>query len=265
MRYIAAFFIIVLTMSCNGQKTSYTTTNIFQLAPPQLITEQVLFKDSTRVVMNFSFPETTIHYTLDGSEVTTESMAYTAPITLNSTAVVKAKNFHQDFQSSPTVSISVARIYKNRASTTISITPEPHERYEANGAKSLTDSKKGSLQFSNDDTWLGFQTDTISLNMSFSKATHISKIVLSTMKSHGNWIFSPKAILVFSQGKKVGSTILPLASQQDIAELQFIQIPIKKQEYTTLKVLVVSLDEIPEWHQGKDTPAWTFIDEILIE
>ena len=206
-----------------------------------------------------------IKYTLDETEVLETSNTYNKPIWLNETTVVKANNFHPEFQSSTDAKLKVVKTNIKLKGSKIEISHVPNERYKGNGASTLSDHIKGTTAFANGNAWLGFQTDSVSIDINFSEEQTISKVTLSTLANHGAWIFLPKQIAIFSGTQEVGNMDIKKPKETDTARLEFIEIPIKENTYDNLRIVVSSVNKIPEWHQGKGTVAWFFTDEILVE
>ena len=104
------------TVKAKGFKSGYTpsetATGTYQytIAPSEQVATPVLspasgnFTDSMLVEISCATAGATIYYTKDGSEPTTSSMAYTAPLTLTKTRTVKAKAFKTGCNSSETAS-----------------------------------------------------------------------------------------------------------------------------------------------------------------
>ena len=267
MRYSGFIvFLIVLFISCSTEKkVDYLSSEKMRMASPILSADKLFFTDSVSVSMNFALPNSVIKYTLDNSKVTDQSKTYNTPILLTETTTISAKNYHPQFQSGNTTNLKVIKTNSKLTGSTISVNPSPNEKYQGSGASSFNDHKKGTASFSSGNSWLGFQNDSIRINIDLSHLQSIKKVLLSTMVNHGAWIFLPKEITVLSKGKIVGAIIVQPPLENDTSGLEFIEIPIKEGNYDHLKIIVSSLDEIPEWHQGKGTTPWFFTDEILVE
>jgi len=267
-QFYATVFIFGLLLSCNPkemEKISYLSSEEMTMAAPLLECENLFFTDSVEVAMRFSLSDSSINYTLDGSEVSSTSKTYEKPIRLHKTTVVKAKNFHPEFQSSSAANLKVVKTNRKLLGSKIIVNPEPNERYQGCGASSLNDFTKGTTAFANGNAWLGFQTDSIQIAVDFSEGKNISKVTVSSFANHGAWIFLPKEIKVFSAGQEVGAVGLQEPLEAATAKLEFIDIPITENRYNNLNIVVYAVNEIPKWHQGKGTVAWFFTDEILVE
>ena len=269
MRFIQlAMVFFVLLFSCSPKvkdKVAYLAAAKTVLAAPVLECNHLFFIDSTEITMKFSLADAKIRYTLDGTDVTQSSNTYEKPIQVYETTLIKAKSFHPEFQSSTSNSLKAVKTNSLLTGSKIRITPQPNELYQANGTLSLTDHNKGTASFANGNDWLGFQSNGIGITIDFPEPKHLTKVTVSTLTNHGAWIFLPKNITVFSGGKEIGTTDLQQPTREDTSGLEFIEVPIKENTYTNLRIAVSSLNEIPEWHQGKGTLPWFFTDEILVE
>lgn len=265
MKIVFSLLSILVLIGCKQQvKPKFASTRLFHLNTPQINASKTLFQNTTEITMQFSMPGATIKYSVDGTEVTKQSLNYNKPIFLKKSTIIKAKSYHPDYQESPTNKIQITRIKENISDSKISISPKPNTKYKGKGAKILIDLKKGTLQFSS-AAWLGFQEPKVTTDITFSEPKKVSKIRLSTLLNHGSWIFLPSAVTVISNNKIVGELDLKKPSKNELPALHYIEIPVDSKKYTDLKIIVTPLHSIPNWHMGKNTPAWFFMDEILIE
>ena len=73
----------------------------FHIPTPHGIFSKMIFMDSAKVDLTNSWPFATMHYTLDGSEPTTNSSVYTEPLSVSSTTTLKAAIFMKDGRHGP--------------------------------------------------------------------------------------------------------------------------------------------------------------------
>jgi len=90
-------------------------------------------------------------------------------------------------------------------------------------------------------------------------------IVVSALTNQSNWIFAPGKVEVFHGDSLIGEMTYLKSKKETLNKATFLNVPVKKGIYDTLKVVIYPLEEIPEWHQGKGTTPWVFIDEIIIQ
>ena len=85
-----------------------------------------------------------------------------------------------------------------------------------------------------------------------------------------SWIFAPKKLLVY--GSKDGTEYdllqtltFPPTLEGAANSLEFLEATFPKTSLRFVKVVLEHFEGIPEWHPGKGTLPWLFVDEILIE
>ena len=99
----------------------------------------------------------------------------------------------------------------------------------------------------------------------FEKAIVMNKVYISSLIDQDAWIFPPTNIIVKHNNTAIGTLYNKEAGQPLMAQLKtfIVDIPIKS--YTQLSIEIAALNNIPEWHPGKGTQSWLFIDQILVE
>ncbi|WP_411029816.1 chitobiase/beta-hexosaminidase C-terminal domain-containing protein [Spongiimicrobium sp. 3-5] len=257
--------LVFTLVSCGSKKATFLTTDTIQLAPPKILVDSLLFKNGAKVKIDFDLGSAQVRYTTDGSMVTEEALLYTAPLTLNKTTRLMAKAFYPNYKSSEIQKVSIRKIKQIISSAKVAISPEPNENYTAQGPSSLTDQLKGTTSFRNGAYWLGFQTDTILIELKLAQPISAENLIVSTLQDQDSWIFYPAHITVSSAGEQIGSLELTDSHKAGSKKMDFITVPINKKAYHEFRVLVMPLTEIPDWHAGKGTVPWTFVDEIMIE
>ena len=266
MRSFYAFlFLICLCRSYAQEADQNAATTTFQLSVPIIGTTSVFFTEVTEIKLAFDFPDAVIRYTLNGGPVSDQSPVYEGLLSLKESTTVKAKVFHPDYLESEEVQVKVLKTVNNQSIKNIEILPSLNPKFSGLGATGLMDRNKGSRTFSSDEQWLGFQSDSITLKTTFSKPTSISKVILSSLTNQSSWIFSPEKVAVFSDGHLVGSVNYSDAGKQASTQFEFLEVSVKSGNYEHLEVVVYPLQNIPNWHQGKGTKPWLFIDELLIQ
>ena len=265
MKTIMILLLLAVLGSCTTENRTFETTGTFQLAPPILTVDSALFKNATTFTLQFGFPESRIRYTLDGNDVDGHSPIYEGPVHVKHSTIINAKAFHPDFKASEQISLQVEKLIHDISDAAVTLTPSPHDSYKGSGAQGLVDMKKGRLQFRGSDAWLGFQANQVTIDIDLKNEMELSMLKVSTLQNQGGWIFSPQKIEVFSGSQALGETILENVGEQQANRLAMTAVPLKKGTYSQLTVKVYPLDEIPQWHQGKGTVPWLFMDEILVE
>ncbi len=174
----------------------------FQLAPPMLNYGSAFFTGSTAVSLKFAQPETQIFYTLNNSEPTQQDAVYKNPILIKkSLTTLKAKVFGDGFLPSETVQVTF--IKDGLKIKSIEQSPA-NEKFPGNGAATLFDNQGGIADLHNKN-FLGYQNDSVEINVTLEKKQPIHSLLLDFLQDHGSWIFLPQKIQVFYFDEKKNS------------------------------------------------------------
>ena len=198
----------------------------------------------------------TIRFTLDGSEPTVYSEAYTKPIPITESVSIKASVFNLEEKLGNTFSQDI-NLHK-AVGKTITINKEPHKSYPGGGAKGLVNGILGSDSRYGDKEWLGFWGDDIEITIDLGEETEINSIETRFYNNNGQWIYAPTEIEFEFENK---TKHLKIPESKD--NLVNIALDVK----VTTKIITLKIANygtIPEGKQGGGNKAWTFIDEIII-
>lgn len=251
--------------SCQSEKTTFLSTDEIQLAPPSVQVDSALFIHSALVQVRLAENGSALHYSVDGSPVNESAAVYTQPIELLNSAEVRVRAYHPQFTASEEQTIRVHKLKHDISQAYVELEQDPNASYPGKGASSLTDGQKGSLNFRQGGFWLGFQENQVSVKMKLDADFNPNKIILSMLQDQGSWIFLPHSIEIHSNGKIMGSKELANSAISGDKQLQYIEIPVSIENNQEFTISIHPLQKIPDWHPGKGTLPWTFIDEIMLE
>ena len=256
----------LLTVSCQETKVdNFASASVFRLSPPKVQADSLLFAETAELKAHFAMSDAIIRCTDDGSEVTKTSQIYTQPIQVTEASEFAFRTFHPDYQKSAEIRTRLIRIKQEVSNANISVDPDPHPNYPGQGAKALVDLQKGTTQFRAGNQWLGFQDNQVTVRMDFKEEISISNLIISTLNDHGSWIFIPKAIRVFFNKEQIGELSVKVPTAVEPKQIELLDVPVSKGRYTNIEIQVDLVEVIPEWHQGKGTTPFFFIDEILVQ
>ena len=257
----------VIFTSCKEKEiVVYAAAEIFELADPKIEVDSLLFNTSAKVSAVFNMEGTEIRYTTDGSEVTADALLYQRPLTVNEATEFSFRAFHSDYVQSKVVRTRLLKVKNDVSTAKVSLTPQADSNYRGPGAKGLVDLQKGTTQFRAGTHWMGFQGDQIRILLDFENETSISKLIVSSLNDHGSWVFLPKSIRVFTDRKEqIGRMSIPLPTAVEPKSISLLDVPVIAGSYKSIEVHIDLLETIPQWHQGKGTVPFFFIDEILVE
>lgn len=214
---------------------------------------------------------TTVRYTLDGTDPDSlNSPIYKKPIRLYNNTVVKTKAFKPGWISSDIVQ---RNFYKSTIHPdTVLLLKMPDAKYTANGAKTLFDYELGDKNFGN-AKWLGYKDANMEMVIGFNKATTIKEIYFNALVNLGSYIFPIVSIDVLASNDGKNYTLISKnnypavtdATPKTLNETKGFSCAINKPTpYKYYKFVATNLKKLPNWHPGKGTPAWIFIDEIFL-
>ncbi|MEM1320523.1 MAG: FN3 associated domain-containing protein [Bacteroidota bacterium] len=256
-------------LGCTPAESPYAQEGEFQLAAPSVDTDQVFFKNQNILRLRLNYDGVNIHYTLDGSTPTEQSPRYEQPIDLNQSALLQARAYHTCCQPSEIITAQFFEVSKVPSVRQITLNREGSEQYPGRGAAGLVDLEKGTTNF-REPAWLGFAGGTIEALVELEERRPLRRVTASMLADAGSWIFLPAAmkVAVSEEGETfvdVGRKELEAPREEAAGGQQFISLSFASEAVRFVKIELEGLSAIPDWHPGKGTPPWLFIDELLIE
>jgi alpha-L-fucosidase len=255
-----------LVISRSRMSPTLCNVGLFK-ATPKIVKEPdgEAFQDSIAVRLSSDMKGVTIHYTLDGTEPTSASPRYTAPIVLTRSTTVRAV---ATVHGGGGVELTEARYIKCRKVQSISFDKPCSPRYSGHGAATLINGKRGSPE-SSDKEWLGFEGDDMVAILDLGESQSINKITAGFLQEQDSWIFLPCSVTfsVSTDGthwNAVAQQKNPVEQTERILVKDFMQ-TIRNIKARYVKVTARSVGICPSWHPGAGGQAWVFADEITIE
>jgi hexosaminidase len=217
-------------------------------------------------------PNSTIRYSLDGSEPVQSSPLFENPLQIDSSVHVRAKAFKADGSSGREVDQKIK--YHLAAGKSIQLAEQPHDKYKGGGNGSIINGVDGSDSRYGDAEWLGFDGKDFEAVIDLGNAvgTHhdvslqaISEITFRFYKGEGQWIYLPKQVQIFSSND--GEAYEEVATKSDITgegKATEVTIAFEKTNSRYLKIVAKNHGIIADGKQGAGHPAWLFVDEIRV-
>jgi len=273
MKYVILFFLMATALSCSktslsteknksAKEASFLQSENIVLSSPNVEVDSILFKESASVTMDFGLADSEIKYSVYNND---KLKTYKEPLKISYSTTLKTHSQKTGFTNSETSEIKLVKVSDNLKLAKLKISPSPHENYSGQGIRSLTDLEKGSLNFRDGNKWLGFQSEEVTIDINLEEKKKINKVHVSLLSDHGAWIFMPVKISIFHDNLPYAIETYNMPAEAQPSSLEIIPISIANKEYDNLKIVITSAFEIPEWHGGKGTAPWLFIDEIIIE
>ena len=240
--------------------------SIFQLAPPLLKYKSVFFSGSTSFEVIFNQPGAEVHYTMNGNEPTENDPLYSSAVTVTKREQVKAKAFGKNFLPSETV---YALFVKDGKAIRRIQYSTPNESYAKSKEDILNDNIGGVVNYHSGE-WLGYDSDTVTITIDLEKKEVIKTVLINLLQDEKSWIFLPEQVLVYYYNDRQ-KTFLETGRKDFLHEtadpkqcnMQELN-PAQKIKTNKLKLVLLPLKKIPDWHNGKGNHGWLFIDEIKV-
>ena len=207
-----------------------------------------------------------IYYTLDGSEPTTSSMRYTAPIEFSNSCTLKAKGISDSYETR----VYTEKIFFSKATAKpITLIQPVHKNYTFNGAITLVDGLKGTPNYRT-GRWLGFSENDFEAVIDLQEATEIKTVKFDTSVDKSDWVFDIRGIKISVSDDGENYKVLldrehPSLTDEDPNIIYNHTFDLAPTTTRFVKIKALVEHSIPAWHPAIGKPAFIFIDELIIE
>ena len=238
-----------------------------QLNVPQVKNTAFVFNTPLQLQLSHPIKGTEIRYTTDGSDPEGKNaLLYKPGIMISQNTAIKARAFKQGWIESDIIQ---ANFYRSAYTPdSISFIAGPDTKYNADGAKTLTDKDLGGTNFGN-GKWIASQKDLV-VYMQFAKPVDLHTVTLNCMRNIGSQIFLPIAVEVWGGNDvahlKLISKVKPPSPKKDdpfIVEGMDCKLGVDR-PLSCLKIIAKPIQNLPKWDPVKKQPGWVFIDEIFL-
>ena len=222
--------------------------------------------ENGEIVVNLStMGDGDIYYTLDGSEPTSASNKYEAPVKIKEDGTIKAVVVRPSGNSRV---FSEKINFSKSTAKPVTLRVAPSKGYDFNGGVELTDGLTGDENYKT-GRWLGFQGKDLDAAIDLKQPIEISKVAFNTNAVKGDWIMGAAGVTVKvsedgQNFKEVATKVIPSLKQSDKDGIYPQEITFAPVKARYVEVIIKS-DKLPAWHGGAGNPAYLFVDEIIIQ
>ncbi len=207
-----------------------------------------------------------IHYTLDGSDPTEASPVAANILSIDTDCILKAMAIRPTANSrmlSEKISFS-----RSTAKPTVANQPV-NKQYEYNSITTLTDGLKGNGNYKT-GRWIAFYCNDMDVTIDLLRPTEISNVAFTSCVEKGDWIFDTRGVTiqVSDDGttfRKVFSENYPPMKETDRNGLYEHKYSFSPVTARYVRLTALSEQSIPDWHGGKGSPGFLFVDEVTID
>jgi len=236
------------------------------LKAPLIVSESDLFIDSLLVELALSYKDIKLHYTLDGSEPDSTSTTYTQPIILRESTLLKVMSTKQGWGNSEVAQRQFIRTSHEFEDMKLATLPDG--KYQAKGAATLYDLKKGTLAFTKGG-WLGFEGKHMEAILDFGQLEEFRSVTISALDAADAWIFKPQGMKVWTsidgQNYTLKTTVsYPSSDNIYPASINSYSEDIGLTNARYIKLEVQSQLKNPDWHPTPGGKSWLFLDEVHV-
>ncbi len=244
----------------------FETHDTLRMTPPILLNENMMLGDHDAIRLKHNLPGAVIRYTLDGTTPdSTKGLIFDKPVTISGFTQFKTRAFKDGWYSSPTAGYYFFR--KGVKPLNAELANQPNKDYKGEGAATLIDGKKGSVDDFRSITWLAFREKPLDVSFELDPSSRVSTVTLSYSENPGSYIFPPASVELWSGNDKQHLTLEQRIVPKQPTDysgygVKGLIIPISESR-RYYRLVAVPVAHVPAWITKKHEKAWVFTDEVI--
>ncbi len=279
--------LMALSSSIINFGSSEMFSEMLRLSTPDISFTNNIFNDS--IVISFAdskLKNIDTHYTLDESEPNEISPVYSQPITLTSSARLRAKSIKKGWHDSEMSEIMF--IKNNNYETEFALKSDLDNDFKISHSMRLSfkdndsilfDKQKGdriSKGVSSEEalTWLGVGEDDFIVEVKLKESDKINFVTISALENVDMDTMFPQKIEVYGKNANEGFDLLnsieiPIdknINDGNTTDYKDFTIPLNLNNYKEVKLVgknYMEFPDLPVFHKKRKRKVWIFIDEII--
>lgn len=124
----------------------------------------------------------------------------------------------------------------------------------------------GSDKRFNDDQWLGWNGGDFSGTLHFGKPEVLTSVSMRFFHSPSNWVYMPSKVSLYSSADGISFSEIAVQENFDNKKsgLQEVRFSLPSVRSKHLKITASNYGVIPKGNPGEGSPAWLFVDEVIV-
>ena len=206
-----------------------------------------------------------IYYTLDGTTPTAQSQLYTGPVTVTETCQLKAVAMNKGVEKDVlTIDIPMHKALGKK----VTYSRKPHPRYANGLPQSLVDGIRGPQIFKSAE-WGAWNGDPVSLTIDMEQTEPYSSVTVGMISDKPSYVFFPEkiAVAVSEDGENFTEVALldnGVEGENDPDVLKDFTLVFPETSARYIKVTIVPVQSVPEWHYAAGRRTYAFLDELIV-
>ncbi len=219
-----------------------------------------------RAVLSTEAPVPEIRFTLDGSLPDSASPRYSGPITIDSSAQLRALAFRAGRPLGQPTGESI--VFHRASFKPVTYRRAYSPKYTGGGPFGLTDGLRGSSQYA-DGRWQGFLEDDLDVQIDLGDSTSINSIACGFLENPGVYIFFPDSVDfdVSTDGvhfSRVGAVVPTYGREKRDLAVKDFAVTFAPVSGRYIRVHAKNVGTVPAGYKGEGEPAWVFADEVIV-
>ena len=206
-----------------------------------------------------------IYYTLDGTTPTAQSHLYTGPVTVTETCQLKAVAMNKGVEKDVlTIDIPMHKALGKK----VTYSRKPHPRYANGLPQSLVDGIRGPQIYKSAE-WGAWNGDPVSLTIDMEQTEPYCSVTVGMITDKPSYVFFPEKITVAvsEDGENFAEVAVldnGVEGENDPDILKDFTLTFPETSARYIKVTIVPVQSVPEWHYASGRRTYAFVDELIV-
>lgn len=215
-----------------------------------------------------TFDGADIHYTLDGTAPTASSPKYEGNLLVRQSGKLRAAAFRTQGQ---TPEVQEDFTFHKATACPITLTNAPHKGYDYSGAPLLVDGLRGNNTNYRTGRWIGFVGKDLQATIDLGELKEVSQVNVNTCVEKGDWIFGAREFKVRGaeteggEMRELAVKTYPQMTEETPNGIHSLSLSFAPTKVRFIQVTLKPESAMPQWHSGKGSPAFIFVDEIEVK